>query len=454
MQNYRVSKKSILLYDVNIKNNFAFKNMKKIYNLWRKYIIFNDMTNPLLILAGSSVGIVATFLAVACSRVEHLFTSFAKLHPYLPLFIMPCSFMLLFWLAHSVFPGTNGSGIPQAIIALSGNNEDRNKLLSFRVFIGKIILTIAGFFSGASIGREGPTVLAGSALMYMLTKTKVARFRLEQVKRGLIIAGGAAGIAAAFFTPLAGIVFAIEEHSKSYEVKLTKILTTVIMLSGFICVFFFKSKQYFSNSYGEFVTLRDWLSVPVCGLIGGFIGGIFSRLLVSLNEFVRSFNFKQRLAIAFAMGLIVASIALLSGGSTYGSSYDTANDLIIGSAHAPISFGFLKFLATLATYLSGICGGILAPTLATGAGIGSLISYIFPQTSYSIIIILCMVSYFAGVVRSPITCFVIVLEMTGRYDLTIQLMAATIMAEYASSLITKQPIYEALAHTLRSKPLL
>jgi H+/Cl- antiporter ClcA len=420
--------------------------MKILSDIWRRHLFFNH----LLLLGGLSVGLIATVFAMACAHAELLFLTLTKAHPYLPLLITPFSFVLLYWLADKIFPGTSGSGIPHAIVALTSNTKQRNTLLSLRVLIGKLILTIGGFLSGASVGREGPTVLVGSTIMYLLTKINLNRFRLEQVKRSLIIAGGAAGIAAAFFTPLAGIVFAIEEHSKTYEVKLTKILITVIMLSGFICVFFFKNKQYFSDSQGQFITLIDWLSIPVCGILGGLIGGGFSRLLVTANQYIRQFQFRQRLIIAFIMGLLVVITALIAGGTTYGSSYSEANNLITHSSNIPVAFGLLKLFATLATYLSGICGGILAPTLATGAGIGSLVTYLFPHTSYSIIIILTMVSYFTGVVRSPITCFVIVLEMTGRYDMTIQLMAATILAEYTSSLITPKPLYEALAHTIKN----
>ena len=150
--------------------------------------------------------------------------------PYLPLLITPLGLVLIVVITRKFFPGSQGSGIPQAIASLELNEKHqiREQVLSLRVTIGKIILTVLGLLFGASVGREGPTVQIGASIMYSLGN--YANFPRHYMEKGLILAGSAAGVAAAFNTPLAGIVFAIEEMSRSFERhNRTTILMTVII---------------------------------------------------------------------------------------------------------------------------------------------------------------------------------------------------------------------------------
>ncbi|CDX20449.1 Cl-channel voltage-gated family protein (fragment) [Mesorhizobium sp. ORS 3324] len=125
----------------------------------------------------------------------------------------PLGFVLCAWLAHGFFPGSQGSGIPQAIAARHlCDDENHSYIQSLRLVVGKIALTVIGLFCGASIGRECPTVQVGASLML-----QAARWGAMAQARGLILAGSAAGIAAAFNTALAGIVFATEEVGRAYE---------------------------------------------------------------------------------------------------------------------------------------------------------------------------------------------------------------------------------------------
>ncbi|QFI65445.1 putative chloride channel protein [Sinorhizobium alkalisoli] len=121
----------------------------------------------------------------------------------------PAAFVLSAWLAIRFFPNAQGSGISQAIAARELHGpQDRARLLSLRLAFGKILLTVLGLFGGASIGREGPTVQVGASIML-----EAARWGGMAQARGLILAGSAAGIAAAFNTPLAGIVFATRQRT-------------------------------------------------------------------------------------------------------------------------------------------------------------------------------------------------------------------------------------------------
>ena len=162
------------------------------------------------------VATVAVGFAKAADWAGGLFLHFAAGHAWLPFIIAPAGLTIAFLLTRHVFPGAQGSGIPQTIAALHMHEPAMvDRVLSPRIAVGKVLLTLLGLASGASIGREGPTVQVGASIMHALGK--LLRLPRLELRRALVLAGGAAGIAAAFNTPLAGIVFAIEELSHSFE---------------------------------------------------------------------------------------------------------------------------------------------------------------------------------------------------------------------------------------------
>ena len=168
------------------------------------------------------IGAVCAGFAIVSEHANQTFQYLASHWPWLPFILTPGALVAILWATRNWFPGAQGSGIPQAIAALQ--LEERSSLLSIRIAIGKILLTTLGLVCGASIGREGPSVHIGASLMHSLGR--FAHFPAHYMERGLILAGGAAGIAAAFNTPMAGIVFAIEEMSKSFEQRTNGIVMT------------------------------------------------------------------------------------------------------------------------------------------------------------------------------------------------------------------------------------
>jgi H+/Cl- antiporter ClcA len=116
-----------------------------------------------------------------------------------------------------------------------------------------------------------------------------------------------------------------------------------------------------------------------------------------------------------------------------------------GSGDVPESFGILKLLATLISYISGIPGGVFAPSLAVGAGLGQNIAHMMPYAPLGAVVVLGMVAYFAGVVQAPVTAFVIVMEMTDNHDMIVPLMATSLLAAGCSKVVCRKPLYRALA---------
>lgn len=390
------------------------------------------------------VGIAATLFAIASEHTHSYFKQIIAISPYLPFLLTPLLMMLISWLTRRFFPGAQGSGIPQAIASLNmPDHKLRAALLSLRIAIGKILLTLIGLLGGASIGREGPTVHVGAAIMFSLGN--LARFPQHFMDRGLILAGGAAGVAAAFNTPLAGIVFAIEEMSRSFEQRTSGTILTAVVIAGITAIAIQGPYTYFGTSDASLPLGASWLAVLVCGVLGGGLGGLFSLVLVHSTRKLAPWHLKFPLRIAFICGLSIAVIGFLSGNTSYGTGYDEARILVTGSGELDPSYPIMKMLATLASYLSGIPGGIFAPSLATGAGIGSFFAQWFNAVPGETIVLLGMVAYFTGVVQTPITAFVIVMEMTGNNEMLLPLMLTALIAQAVSKLICPEAIYQALA---------
>ncbi len=405
--------------------------------IWQTRIVF--FSGALL------VGLAATLVAFGSDLSTHLFSEVIEGRPWLPFIITPLGLMTIIYCTRTFFPGAEGSGIPQAIVALRQNRKKhlRYKLLSIRIAIGKALMIFLGLLSGASIGREGSTIHIAASISFALTR--YARFPHYDVGRGLILAGSAAGLAGAFNTPLAGIVFAIEELAKNFESKTSGTVLTAVIVSGLTALSISGNYNYFGAVKTSIEMPSILIVVVVCGVVGGLIGGSFSALLIYVNRWIAPFRNKHPYVLAGSVGLILAIIGLLSAGQTWGTGYEEAKMALEGKEHVSASYPFLKYLATLLSYWTGIPGGIFAPSLSIGAGLGNWLSLWLPMAGISTVALLGMAAYFTGVVQTPITAVVIIMEMTGNQEILLPLMATCLIADGLSKIVCPQPIYRALA---------
>lgn len=415
---------------------------------WKRRLVF---------LSGAiSVGVVAILFASACEWADGVFSRLLAISPYLPLLLTPLGFVLIVIITRKYFPGSQGSGIPQTIASLDPREDSsiREQFLSLRVAAGKIMLTVLGLMFGTSVGREGPTVQIGASIMHNMGK--LAHFPRHDLEKGLILAGGAAGVAAAFNTPLAGIVFAIEEMGRSFEEHNSSTILMTVIIAGITSLALLGNYSYFGHTSEMLEWGREWDVVVICGMAGGLLGGAFSRALIEVNKGLTgrmgSWMRAKPVAFAAACGLILALIGLASDNTTFGSGYSEAKSLLDGNAALPESYGLLKMAATAVSYISGIPGGIMAPTLSAGAGFGANIAHFFTSVPAGAAIILGMVAYFAGVTQAPITAFVIVMEMTDNHEMILPLMAAALIAKLCSRLVCPTPLFHTLADNLLNKP--
>jgi H+/Cl- antiporter ClcA len=404
----------------------------------------------LFLIGGLLVGAAAILMAALADYAQRDFHRLLGLSPYLALALTPLGFGAIVFLTLRIFPNSQGSGIPQVIAARElPDGPTRTKLVSLRVAIGKIVSITLGLLCGASIGREGPTVQVGAALMYAMGRNAV------EYQRGLLLAGAAAGIAAAFNTPLAGIVFGIEELSRSFESRTSGLVLGAIIAAGLTSLGLVGDYAYFGSTNAVLPLGRAWLVLPICAVLGGLAGGLFSRIVVLFARGLPGAPGRliARHPIAFAMlcGLGVALTGLASQNTSYGTGYDEARAIVHGAAPVCASFGPMKFFATLFSSIGGIPGGLFAPSLAVGAGIAANLHAFFQDIPLGALALLGMVSYLTGVVQTPITSFVIVAEMTEDHTMIIPLMLAALIADAVSKSICKDSIYHALAAVFLTK---
>ncbi|HET9020148.1 MAG TPA: chloride channel protein, partial [Acetobacteraceae bacterium] len=230
-----------------------------------------------------AVSLTALAFARGADWAQLVLLSMLRGRPTLILLLAPGGLALSVWLTRRFFAGAQGSGIPQTIAALHLTDERAiDAILSLRVGIGKVLLTLLGLACGASIGREGPTVQIGAAVMHTLGRA----FRLPRhdLRRSLVLAGGAAGVAAAFNTPLAGVVFAIEELSHSFESRTSGTVLTAVILGGITTMALAGNYTYFGTTAAELNVGAGWIAVPVCALAGGLAGGVFSWALIAASK--------------------------------------------------------------------------------------------------------------------------------------------------------------------------
>ncbi|THF66939.1 chloride channel protein [Pseudothauera nasutitermitis] len=397
-------------------------------------------------------GLIAILFAIGAELAIETHAGVMNAAPWLALIIAPAGFALMAWLSRRWFPGAMGSGIPQTIAAM--DTEDgrvRKKLLSLRLAIAKVFLTLGGLLSGASIGREGPSVQIGASVMSMIAGKKIRRLASSQ---DLMVAGGGAGVAAAFNTPLGGIMFAIEELCRYRAFKANSTTLIAVIFAGLMSLAVLGNYTYFGRTPAA-VSWPDGLwPVLLCGAIGGLLGGGFSRLLIvsarGLPGRLGELSSSRPVAFAALCGLGTALIGLATGGLTYGTGYAESKAALEGSATLPVYFLLAKMAVIWLAFLSRIPGGVFAPALAVGAGLGANIALLLPSEHGSAILVLGMVGFLAGMTQTPITAFVIVMEMTANHQMLLPLMATAVVAHAFSKTVAPMSLYHALAFpTLR-----
>lgn len=423
----------------------------------RRYMALNRQRHVLLpkvMLLGSLVGLLAVAFRLALMQGEQLrqmllevahasdsrwsFGVYAALTT-LGIIIAAC-------LVRMLAPAAAGSGIPHVKAVLLGYRQFQ----AFRLVWVKFLSGVIGIASGLALGREGPTVQMAGAIGSGLGD----HWRCDAEQRKLLIAAGSgAGLTAAFNAPLSGMTFVLEELGGQQMASLQFFATAIACLfADMVCRLFLGQLPVFHVPMSGAPALVLLPGFVVTGLVSGLAGVVFNRSLLTLQGFVAASRLR-RLAVWLLCGGLLAlagwhSSQLTGGGQGLLECVLNGNNGLGYSALAALLLA--RFGLTLISYATGSAGGIFAPILLLGALTGLLVGQFqqlwFPAlpvdpTSFAVV---GMAGWFTAVVRAPLTGMVLMIEMTGNYELILPLLACSFTAMLVADALRNLPIYEAL----------
>ncbi|MDA8413788.1 MAG: chloride channel protein [Desulfobacteraceae bacterium] len=408
--------------------------------------------------AAALVGVAAVLYARLIEVTQKFYYFLAHGHPYLVAISTPALFVAATLVVEKYGPAAKGSGIPQVLEVIEHSHshilENReppwnNPLVSLRTAAVKVVSSVLGILGGASIGREGPTVQIAASIFTWAGR--VTRPILPKVDfQSFLTAGAAAGVAAAFNAPLAGITFAIEEITEGLLGQYREMIMLAVILSGIVSMAFAGNYLYFGHPVVSSSIAAIIPETVILGIFGGIFGGVFARLL-AYPELIRLPE--QSWLRAFLCGSVCALIGLYSDSATSGSGYEITRKVLESSSldQAPFLFSIGKFCTTVLSYLSGMAGGIFSPCLAIGAGIGFCVAKIFFFMNFKVCGLLGMVGFFSGVIQAPLTAVIIVMEMTDEHILIIPFMITAFLARGIGKQFMPIPLYRFLANKNRKE---
>lgn len=385
---------------------------------------------------------------------EHALATFFVVYQqgfWWPLLWTPLLTMAIVYVTRRFVVGTAGSGIPQVMAALSVETPvvHRSLYVSLKLSIMKVVLTASGLLAGLSLGREGPSVQIAAGVMHSARRWLSPDSPIKD--SGLILAGGAAGIAAAFNTPLGGVMFAIEELSRRPEDRRSGLLMAAIILAGMMAVSAYGNKSHFGEIRVENISFGLLLPGMVVAVLSGIFGGIFARVLIyslhtTSTHRVHVFRRTSPIWFAGVCGLLIAIIGLMTHGATFGSGYAHTRAMLENTDDVSSLYVLLKLVVTWLTTWAGVPAGIFAPALAIGAALGNDLAMLMQYPNAPTLIALGMAGFLAAVTQAPLTAFIIVMEMVTGHELVLSLMASALIASGISRLIS-QPLYAALTQS-------
>ena len=350
------------------------------------------------------------------------------------------------YLLYRYFPNARGSGVPQTKAALFAHNG----YISIKTVLGKFFCTATTLASGIPLGREGPSVQVGAGIASVLGR--YLGLRPEKVK-ALIPVGAAAAIAAAFNTPMAAVMFSLEEVMGDLHAP---VLGSVVLSSATawaVLHLTLGNDPLFKVPNYTLVSSYEFLIYAVLGVAGGFLSVAFTQLLLRMRKWFLRLPTKTRWWQPVVGGVMVGLMGLFVP-QVLGVGYGYVGQALNGTLALKIMVLLivLKLFAVTTSYATGNAGGIFGPALLLGSMLGGAIGtiahhYLPMQTAapgaYALV---GMGALFAGIVRAPMTSVLMIFEMTRDYAVIVPLMIANMTSLFISSRLQREPVYEALAH--------
>ncbi|TVT43313.1 chloride channel protein [Hymenobacter setariae] len=402
-------------------------------------------------IASLLTGVMAVGYEKLFAWAEELSFSWLRQMPLQAFGLTPLAFLASWALVKWFAPAARGSGIPQVMAGIELSNPVQHRhtayLLSLRVALVKVVSSVVLLLGGGVIGREGPTIQVAAAIFRAINRLQPSGW--PQLSRQIaLVTGGAAGLAAAFNTPLGGIVFVVEELTQIHLSRFRMAVFSAVIIAGLTAQQFLGSYLYLG--FPKITSPAGWYQalVMVAAVVCGLAGAFFAKTLLWLN------NYRKRFATPLAQagwvvgcGFVLAALAYLVGPEGVGTGKPIINRLLFQNNGATPGYLFpVRFAGMALSYSSGGAGGVFATSLSAGALLGDAVAQLanVAVADRNLIILVSMVGFLTGVVRSPFTAAILVLEMTDRHSAIFQLLIGALLAQAVAALVDPHSLYEHL----------
>ncbi|GAA4455646.1 chloride channel protein [Nibrella saemangeumensis] len=400
-------------------------------------------------IASIATGLIAYLYEKGFSWAEDVCREWLAGVPAMAFLITPVAFLLAWGLVYYLAPGARGSGIPQVMAALDlanpGHDHKVGYLVGIKVAVVKIISSILLLLGGGIIGREGPTIQIGASVFRWIAHWQPKNWP-QLSRKVVLVTGGAAGLAAAFNTPLGGIVFVVEELTRTHITHFRTPVFTAVIIAGMTAQAFLGPYLYLGYPPVSPTGISFLGIASVTAACAGLAGAVFAKLLDKINSYRKRWSSTSgQVGWVFTCGLLFAGLIFLFGLDAMGTGKPLINRLLFNPfSHVAWYIFPVRLAGMVLSYSSGAAGGVFATSLSAGAILGKLLAgwlHVAPAHT-TMVILVAMVSFLTGVARSPFTATILVVEMTDRNMVIFPLLVGALVAQLVATLVDSRSLYE------------
>ncbi|MGZ3783462.1 MAG: chloride channel protein [Bdellovibrio sp.] len=391
--------------------------------------------------------LVAVFYSKAFFFAEEQSLKFIlETHWSISLLFTVSAIYLSWFLPYRIATHAGGSGIPQMLIAneldpVSDKSLIRN-LIGLRVITVKIVASLICVLGGGAVGQEGPTLQIAAGIFYRLGE-KSTRWIKQVSPRTFILAGGASGLAAAFNTPLGGIAYALEELSKDTFNNFKNYVFGSIITTGLLVQALVGGYLYLGTPKIEVATIEIYFFVVCVAAISGLFGSVFGSFLYKIASLRRQIiSFKKLSAVNLICGILFWSGIHFISVRSVGGGKSLIIDYLFKDFWSSPQDLMVRFLGPMLMAMAGVAGGLFAPSLAIGASVGSVVAHVLGPHAHHILVIVGMIGFLTGFMKTPFTAFILIFEMTDRHTALFPMMIAAVVALGVAKVFQQHSFYE------------
>ncbi len=426
--------------------------IKTLYDSIDNTHLKKNLLNALPFWVGAfATGFASVLFAMMFQQAENITLFIYEKNKWILFGFTPLCFVLSYWIVQKYAPYAKGSGIPQVTAAIELTNPKQNyivnKLLSLKIIFIKVCSSLVMVMGGGAIGREGP-IIQISASIFKKINDCLPEWYPKISKRNMIVTGAAAGLASAFNTPLGGIVFAIEELTKTHFSFFKSALLTGVIIAGLTALNLLGPYLYLGYPTLSDLPIWIFLFVLLVALVAGLSGSLMGKVILFIfkKKLLIKKNY-QKILFVVGCGLIIAALGIFLDFKVFGSGKDfIISTLFTNDKDTAWYIPFLRIIGPILSFSIGSSGGIFAPSLSAGASVGAYIATLFHLTANSTnLLVLCgMVSFLSGITRSPFTSSILVIEMTNSHNIIFYVMLSALLANLAANFVSKHSFYDYL----------